>query len=521
MAKTPNLNITLLEENQAGKEVLINTAISKFEDATQRSVSINVAGAALRELTDNEFTSNFMFEFTGLTQKLSVIIPQEINEGFPTERFFIVKNSSSADIEVVGSEAGIIDVLPFTTVFLYSTGATVNKVLIDSTATLALSALSDVVLNTPEDGQVLLYHSDTQLWIASNPAEAGIPDAPNNSNEYVRQGRQWVVLQKVSEAPNDGEIYARMAGQWVPLSEATGVPEAPSDGTPYIRQDQSWIELVIPESGIEEAPVDGTPYVRQDAEWIELIIPAQGIEEAPEDGLEYVRKDGDWVVSSGGPGGGIEEAPEDGKQYGRQNGAWTEIVGASPGGEGHRFWRITLWGSENGRASLNRLFFRSAPGVPEDNTGVIILASSELNTAGARAHHLNTSGTGSFTSNWVTDTTSVEPHYVTYDFTTPKVVNEVALIRGSGGSTGQSLIPPFWSPNFDIEYSDNGADFIVARSYRSVPFIATTDFRLFTTESPPPTYVEGDGINRIVRLTQAQYDSTDPKVDTTLYVVIG
>lgn len=51
--------------------------------------------------------------------------------------------------------------------------------------------------------------------------ETGIPDAPNDGQEYTRKNKIWTVATKyLSDAPNDTSAYGRKGAAWVKVTEA-------------------------------------------------------------------------------------------------------------------------------------------------------------------------------------------------------------------------------------------------------------------------------------------------------------
>lgn len=62
-------------------------------------------------------------------------------------------------------------------------------------------------------------------------------------------------------------------GRITDASEAdivAGIPEAPNNGQQYVRKNEGWSVLDVP---VDEAPEDGRQYGRQDGEWTEVVHP--------------------------------------------------------------------------------------------------------------------------------------------------------------------------------------------------------------------------------------------------------
>lgn len=253
MANSPSLNIPLLDENQAAKEATINTGLLRFEGATQRSLTVTFTANAAT-LTNTEFTSYFRFMCTSLTAAGTLTIPQEINLGAPTERFFIVTNTSDQTLTVQGDAAGSYVVQPSTSAFIYSSGTDVASVSIELPFDYLLNDFSDVYVPTPTDNQFLRYNEANARWEAATVAVVGtflgLTDTPpsftGNESKGLRVNAAGNAIEfftlninslsdvdTTTAAPTDGQVltWDELAGNWIPESPTGGGASSLNDLT--------------------------------------------------------------------------------------------------------------------------------------------------------------------------------------------------------------------------------------------------------------------------------------------------
>lgn len=81
--------------------------------------------------------------------------------------------------------------------------------------------------------------------------EQGIPDAPDDGQQYARQSGTWSVVivgdgggggGGFPDAPINGKMYGRKNGTWQEVP-----PDPPVDGVLYGRKDGAWVAIVLPE----------------------------------------------------------------------------------------------------------------------------------------------------------------------------------------------------------------------------------------------------------------------------------
>lgn len=133
-----------------------------------------------------------------------------------------------------------------------------------------------------------------------------------------------------SDDPSTGWIKA-LPG-WKGGDPSAGIPDAPIDGQEYVRENGAW-KVNTGGTGVQEAPIDGMSYAREDANWKALgslaLKDKASVGDLEADGtpssLTYLSGDGSWKVPPGGGGGGIPEAPDDGEVYGRGSNAWQAL----------------------------------------------------------------------------------------------------------------------------------------------------------------------------------------------------
>lgn len=104
MALSAFLKMVLLTVGQDDPETTANDALVRIEDATQRMLEVDLS-AADATLTEDQFTTNFLFKCTGHTVARILTVPLTVDgEATPINRSFHVKNegTSSGTVEVKG-----------------------------------------------------------------------------------------------------------------------------------------------------------------------------------------------------------------------------------------------------------------------------------------------------------------------------------------------------------------------------------------------------------------------------------
>ncbi|AXQ69749.1 tail fibers protein [Caulobacter phage CcrSC] len=174
MANSPILNLPQVAPNQNQKETTINTAQGILEAAMNDG--INLAVAANRVLTSDEYTRAFMLTLTGLTSEFTVSAPA-------TKRFFAVNNAgaSNATIKVNGSSGATVVVEPGKRTLIYSNG--VDMVAISS-GNSNLAGMSDTAgVDDASDGQALVWDATAGRWTPADiPADHTITSIAKPTN---------------------------------------------------------------------------------------------------------------------------------------------------------------------------------------------------------------------------------------------------------------------------------------------------------------------------------------------------
>ncbi|AXQ69196.1 tail fibers protein [Caulobacter phage CcrBL9] len=174
MANSPILNLPQVAPNQNQKETTINTAQGILEAAMNDG--INLAVAANRTLTSDEYTRAFMLTLTGLTSEFTVSTPN-------TKRFFAVNNAgaSNATIKVSGSSGSIVIVEPGKRTLIYSNG--VDMVAISS-GNSNLAGMGDTAgVGDASDGQALVWDATAGRWTPADiPADHAITSIVKPTN---------------------------------------------------------------------------------------------------------------------------------------------------------------------------------------------------------------------------------------------------------------------------------------------------------------------------------------------------
>lgn len=126
-----SLAITTLTVGQTGKETTANTALLKLENATQRTYEADMSGGDVA-LTEAQWTSNYVFDCTGLAADQKLTVPDEVasNGANTAERVFAVKNSSTTYLVTVEQDAtgDVVVVLPGESAKLRADGTNVFRI---------------------------------------------------------------------------------------------------------------------------------------------------------------------------------------------------------------------------------------------------------------------------------------------------------------------------------------------------------------------------------------------------------
>ena len=149
---------------------------------------------------------------------------------------------------------------------------------------------------------------------------------------------------------------------------------------------------------------------------------------------------------------------------------------AFAGGAGigaHAYWRINVTAatSAGNYCTIADIQMRASAGGANQCSGGTASADS-FYSAGYDA---SKAFDGVATTNW-TSTGAVYPHWIQYAFSSPVSVAEVAIQVASGtyGTVNES------PKDFTIEYSDNGASWLVAKTIIAGTFWAFSEQRLYS-----------------------------------------
>lgn len=129
---SPFLKIIPLSVGQTGKELTVNDGLARIEQATQRTVDIDFTIGDI-VLTEDQFTTNFVFRCINVSADQLLTIPDEIDSNGPNtaERVFAVENTSTGDffitVQTTGGANIKISVLPGEQVAIYSNGTDVRR----------------------------------------------------------------------------------------------------------------------------------------------------------------------------------------------------------------------------------------------------------------------------------------------------------------------------------------------------------------------------------------------------------
>lgn len=155
-----NLNLSQVANNQASKEVTINSALLQIDAATTEHVSISVASAN-GDITAAQLTRNVHFYITAAT-----VVGRIVTVDTPTKRLIAVEadatNTQSVDL-VCGTTH--ITIKPGSCFIVYLDGTANGAKAINAPG--ALASLSDVNVSTLPDKAVLRYDLASGKWIAS------------------------------------------------------------------------------------------------------------------------------------------------------------------------------------------------------------------------------------------------------------------------------------------------------------------------------------------------------------------
>lgn len=208
MAISPSLHFPLLSESQVAKEVTVNTALLRFEAATQNSLSINGALGNVT-LTNAQSVEYGRYRVAGNTVAITVTIPQLFTDGLPIERVFLIDNRSAFSVTLAGSVSGSVVVPANFAALAYINGTVVElmRLATDVPTVANLDDVGNVDLSTPPtNNQALAWNSTSSTWSAASFLSSLPPITLDSLSDVV------------SASPTNGQslIYNTTASRWEP-----------------------------------------------------------------------------------------------------------------------------------------------------------------------------------------------------------------------------------------------------------------------------------------------------------------
>lgn len=126
---SPSLGIVPVAQNQNNKEITINNADLAIEQATQRTLPVDLSTGDVT-LTQTLYTRYFLFKVSGQTANRNLIVPLALTVGNPCPRVFAVVNNSNAySVVVKGATGATVTINPLAGAILYSDGVDIATLL--------------------------------------------------------------------------------------------------------------------------------------------------------------------------------------------------------------------------------------------------------------------------------------------------------------------------------------------------------------------------------------------------------
>lgn len=123
---SPNLGIIPVADNQSSKEVTINNADLAIEQATQRTLAVDMSAGNV-SLSNTSYTRNYLFKVSGQTASRNLTVPLELTLGNACQRVFGVVNLSTLwPVVVKGATGATVTIGPLGGALLYSDGVDIN-----------------------------------------------------------------------------------------------------------------------------------------------------------------------------------------------------------------------------------------------------------------------------------------------------------------------------------------------------------------------------------------------------------
>ena len=122
-----------------------------------------------------------------------------------------------------------------------------------------LQELSDVLITSKTNGDLLTYNSASGVWVNSSVATLGLLTTSAAASTYQPIGSY------LTDAPSDGSTYGRLNGAWSVVGGGGGVAWGAITGT--ITDQTDLVTYVTGLGYLTDAPSDGNEYVRKNAAW--------------------------------------------------------------------------------------------------------------------------------------------------------------------------------------------------------------------------------------------------------------
>ncbi|AAQ63342.1 tail fiber protein [Burkholderia phage BcepNazgul] len=327
----------------------------------------------------------------------------------------------------------------------------------------SMATLSDANISNPQDQQVVSWDAASGKWINKTiSGGGGIPDAPNNANQYTRGQATWNVL---------GAFVASGA------SHAGGLvpdPGATAGATKYLREDAQWAVPPYPStmvgSGASHAaglvPDPGatagtTKYLREDGTWV--VPPAGGsttlvgltdvavASQSDKQVIAWNAASAKWTNQT--VTAGIADAPSDGTKYMRQNGTWASFFTKTNPYGAHKYWRINCSAAQTGGVGMRvaELRFIDTNGAQIATTGGTASGSAQNTTFGP--DNAFDGNTATYYRSNSAPLAGAEI-FLGYQWPAAKSVARVQIAVTDNLSGGPS--------NFTVQYSDDGSAWTTA-----------------------------------------------------------
>lgn len=474
MSNTPVLGLPQVSANQNSKETTVNDAILGLENATQASVSWNLAGGPIT-LTKPQFAQAFFHRLTGAATPTDFIVPNN------TPRFFSVRNESVAAVNVImqGGGAGSgLSVPPGETQLLFADVGTVKVYYITvnpatggGAAVTAFTQLTDVPhAYTGMGGKYLAVKSDaTQIEFVDPPAGGGaaFTDLTDTFSGYGTLGGKILRV----KADETGLEAVDMPALIATIRDLDDVPDSfagMAGRALIVKADESGIDFIDPAvvtGGVSKFSqlTDVPPDYAGSAGKLAAV-------NAGATGLEFI--DPPTSLPAGGTAGQVltKTSTADG------DADWSDppAGGADKNFGAHAYWRVFIVDTQGATSEpmrLQEIEMATVPNGPDQCSGGTAIASSFLSGSPPDLAFDNTDGNA-----WQANGTRTN-EWIGYQFATPQTIREVRI---KGSLTVAATTTP---KNLHIDYSDDGITWTTALTPPAQTAWANAEWRKFAFAS--------------------------------------